>query len=238
MNIFAKLIGLLVVCSFSANAKDNFVSFSIKEKIGYQDAPTVFVELELNKTRDLYVAIQDAKEWKTVKRTMKRVKKSGKYHFEIPVENLKPGTYRVDAYITPRGKDWNSRIGDSKQVMMQVVDEPNFVEQTAFSSMDKVRFVDWPEQIVGVQEAILMVKYEITEPRDLILKLLNSDNWQEHGELKFPVEEPGNFSLPLSHLTEDFNEGKYAWVIYLTEQGQNEPVSDKYGKHFVLSKAE
>lgn len=223
-----------LACIASANA-DNFVDFSVQEILGFEDTPVIKLEIDIDKTRDLYVTIQRSQDWKTVKRTMKRIKKSGKYHFEMPVEDIKPGTYRVGAYVTPRGKDWNSRISSSKQIMIEVIDEPHFVKKTMFSSDDIVRFVDWPKQIVGEQEATLMVKYEITEPRDLVLKLLDSDNWEEHGVLKFPVTEPGNFSLPLSHLNEDFKEGKYAWVIYLSEQGDTEPLSDKYGKHFVLS---
>ena len=220
---------------FHAQAEDIILDLSATEIIGYKESPKVFVELEVKKTRDLHVAFQNMDGWQTVKRTMKRIKKSGKYHFEVPIDDLKAGKYRIDAYLAPRGKNWNDRITKVKRVEFEVVDEETYVKKTAFSSQDKIKFVDWPKKIVGTQEATLKIKYDITETRDLHIKLLDSNNWKEHGALKFPVTEPGEITLPLSNLNSDFPEGKYAWVVFLTASDDSTEVSEKYGKHFELT---
>ena len=106
---------------------------------------------------------------------------------------------------------------------------------SGFSQQDKIKFVKWPKQIIGNQEATLTIQYDIKEARDIHVKLLDSDNWKEHGALKFPVTEPGNLTLPLSNLTDDFPVGNYAWVVFVAEKGKAEPISDKFGKHFTLA---
>lgn len=219
----------------SVQADDAILSLTASEVIGFKQSQTVHVELEVKKTRDLHVAIQNMNGFNTIKRTMKRIKKSGNYHFEVPLENIKPGNYRIAAYLTPRGKDWNDRITQAEPFMFEVVNVEKYVKKTSFSDQDKVKFVDWPKQINGVQEATLLIKYEITQVRDLHIKLLDSENWKEYGALKFPLKEPGNFTLPLSNLTDDFPTGKYAWVVFLTPTGEKNEVSDKYGKHFILT---
>lgn len=237
-NLIVNLL-FLVSCVFSfglqANSTDEIVSLSATEKIGFNQQPTVYIDLVVKKTRDLHVAIQNMDGWQTVKRTMKRIKKSGNYHFSVAVDGLKPGKYRVDAYLAPRGKNWADRLFQPQHAEFEVVDVANYVKTTEFSSNDQITFVDWPKQVVGEQEATLSVRYNITQARDLHIKLLNSDNWEEHAEIKVPVAEPGNFNLPLSHLINDFPTAKYAWVVFLTEAGGDEQVSEKYGKHFILA---
>ena len=229
---------LTLFCGSNAYADDNIISLSTNEIIGYKETPIIYVELTIDKTRDLYVAFQNMDGWQTVKTTMKRIKKSGKYHFEVPIEDLKVGKYRVDAYITPKGKNWNDRLNETHHVEFEVINQEKHIKQTVFSEQDRVKFVDWPKNIVGTQEATLTIKYDITEPRDLHIKLLDSSNWKEYGALKFPVTEPGDFVLPLSHLSEDFPSGAYAWVVYLTPTNELNKLSKEYGKHFVLKDTE
>lgn len=216
-------------------ADDAILSLSATEIIGYKQSQTVHVELEVKKTRDLHVAIQNMVGFQTIKRTMKRIKKSGKYHFTVDIDNLKVGKYRIASYLTPRGKDWNDRIIQGQPFEFEVINEKKHVKKTTFSSEDKIKFVKWPKQIIGKQEATLIIQYDIKEPRDIHVKLLDSDNWKEHGALKFPVSEPGNLTLPLSNLTDDFPVGNYAWVVFVVEKGKTENLSDKYGKHFTLA---
>ncbi|TRX57999.1 hypothetical protein [Thalassomonas sp. M1454] len=222
------------ICAFNVLAEDAIIDLSATELIGYTEPPKVFIELEVNKTRDLHVAFQNMDGWQTIKRTMKRIRESGKYHFEVPIDNLKPGKYRIDAYIAPRGKNWSDRLTETKHFEFEVVNEEKYVKKTLFSSQDKIKFVDWPKKIVGTQEATLKIKYDITETRNLHIKLLDSSNWKEYGALKFPVTEPGEITLPLSNLKSDFPEGKYAWVVFLTTSDDSTEMSEKYGKHFEL----
>ena len=231
----ATLIGALTLLGSPVLADDDILNLTVQEKLGYDEIPVVRVELDLQRSRDLHVSFQTWGNWRSVKRTMRRIPRSGKYHFEVPFDNLKPGRYRVAAYLTPRGKDWNERLGDSTHVSMEVVDAPTIAGQTLFSLEDKVTFVDWPEEVAGNDELTLEVRYEVTEPRDLIIRLSNSETWKQQGELIFTVREPGNITIPLGNLTSDFPVGKYAWFVFLAESGAKEPVSDRLDKHFVLT---
>ncbi|TYK66234.1 hypothetical protein [Colwellia echini] len=216
-------------------ADEGFINLTATEIIGYQQSPTVYVELEVNKTRDLHVVIQTVDGSNPINRTMKRIKQSGKYHFEVEIDDLKPGKYRVVSYLTPKGKNWSDRIDQATPFNFEVINKPEYIKQISFSNQDKINFVKWPKKIIGTQEANLVIQFEITEPRDLHIKLLDSDNWKEHGAFKLPVVEPGNMSLPLSNLKADFPIGNYAWVVFLAPTGENEPVSEKFGKHFTLT---
>lgn len=226
---------LMSLIVFNAQAQDSIVSLTANKIIGYKQSQTVYVELELDKTRDFHVAFQTMKGFQTIKKTMKRIKGSGKYHFEVEIENLKAGKYRIASYLTPRGKDWNDRIIQGQPFEFEVVNEEQYVKKTTFSNEDKIKFVKWPKKVVGNQEETLTIEYEIKKPRDLYIKLLDSDDWKEHGALKFPVTEPGNLTIPLSNLTDDFPVGNYAWVIFVAEKGKTIPLSDKFGKHFTLA---
>ena len=228
-------IGALTFLAAPILADDNILDLSVQEKLGYDEIPVVRVELDLETSRDLHVAFQTWGDWKPVKRTMRRIPQSGRYHFEVPFDNLEPGRYRVAAYLTPRSKDWNDRLGESTHASMEVVDAPTFVRQTLFSDEDRVTFVDWPAEVAGNEEVTLEIRYEVTEPRELVVRLSNSENWQQHGEIVIPVREPGNVTIPLANLTSDFPVGKYAWIVFLAESGAKEPISDRYGKHFVLT---
>ena len=230
---FVCLILLFTAINAKAN-NDSIVEFSVQKSIGFEEVPLVQIEVELSKTRDLHVAVQNMDGWQTVKRAMKRVNKSGKYHFEIPVDNLKPGQYRIDAYLTPKGKDWNDRLGETIHQELRVLNQAKLVESANFSARDKVKMVDFPKQVIGKEDVNLRVIFDITAARDLHLKLLNSDNQQELGALKFPVTTPGDMSLPLSNMTDDFPPGNYSWVIYLSETGKTTPIVEKYGKYFIL----
>lgn len=237
-NITFKFVAFLLtfLLTFGVQADESIVNLTANKIIGFKESPTVYVELEIDKTRDLHVAFQNMNGFKTVKRTMKRIKKSGKYHFEVPLDKIDVGNYRIAAYLTPRGKDWNDRITQAQPFMFEVVNAEKYVKKSSFSKQDKIKFVKWPKRVIGNQEATLTIQYDIQAPRDIHVKLLDSDNWKEHGALKFPVTEPGNLTLPLSNLTVDFPLGNYAWVVYVAEKGKSEPISDKFGKHFTLAK--
>jgi len=223
-----------------ALAEDRIVSLSAQEMLGNDEIPVVRVELELNTKRDLHVAFQTWGDWKPIKRTMRRIPQSGKYHFEVPFDKLKPGKYRIAAYLTPRRKDWNDRVGNTMHAPMEVLDVPQLAsqaksEKAVFSDVDKVSLVKWPQEISGTEEATLEIRYSITQSRDLIVRLANSDSWKQMGEMIFPVEEPGTTSVPLANLTSDFPAGNYAWIVFLAESGTKEPQLGKLGKHFVLT---
>lgn len=236
--LLVQFVGLMFL-GVNAHAKDDSITaFSVQKQIGYEEVPFVEIEVELSRTRDLHVAVQNTDGWQTVKRTMKRINDSGKYHFELPIDNLQAGQYRLDAYLTPKGRDWNDRLTQTMHQEMQVVDQAQLVPPTKFSQSDKVKIVDFPKLVTGKEDANLRVIFNITMPRDLHLKLLNSDSRQELGALKFPVTTPGDITLPLSNLTDDFPPGNYTWVIYLAESGKTEAVAEKYAKYFILKAAQ
>lgn len=228
---------LLLFVSFSSiAADDSIVSFELDNlQIGYEEQPVVHIELKLNKMRDLHVAIQHADSRQTVKRTMKRIKNSGKYHFSLEIDGVEPGKYRVNAYITPKGKNWNDRIGETRFQVITILDTPKAPKPSVFADKDLIKNVSWPKQINSDGEVILTAKYAITQPRDLHLKLFNSENWDELGALKYPVKTPGEIALPLTDLVTNFGAGKYAWVVYLTAVDSDQEVSKKQGRHFVIT---
>ena len=228
-------LGAIILLGQAASAEDRILDVSMQEKLGFEETPVVRVEVEVDSQRDLHVAFQQAPSWQGVKNTKRRIKQSGKYHFEVPFDNLRPGNYRISVYLTPRRKDWNDRLGNPTFFQFEVIDQPNFEARTAFSSRDQVQFIGWPQEVGGTEEVTLEVRFALTEPRDLIVRLANSDNWEQMGELIFPVKEPGNITIPLANLTSDFPPGNYAWIVWITESGTTEPAIAKLGKHFVLT---
>ncbi|AWB64997.1 hypothetical protein C2869_00430 [Saccharobesus litoralis] len=223
--------------AFVAKAEevDNIITINTAAKIGFEQLPKVKVDIKVKKTRELYVALQDKQTWRNIKTTRKRIKKSGNYHFDFNIDNLKPGNYRLNAYITPRGKDWNSRIGEQKGVDFIVVDQAQFVEKIQMATEDKIKGISYPKTIADDAEYKLDIQFDITEPRDLIIKLLNKNGWKEAGVLSFPVKEPGNISLPIDKMVTNFPAGDYAWMTYLSETGSKQPLSNKRGAHFSLT---
>ncbi|MDU0356307.1 hypothetical protein RS130_22620 [Paraglaciecola aquimarina] len=230
------LISALLFSTLVLADEDQINHFSIQEKIGFKETPVVNIEVSVSKKRDLHVAVVNTEGWKTVKKATKPIKQSGKFHFELPIADLQPGNYRVDAYLTPRRKDWNDRISEPVRQNMTVINEPQFkvVKKLTFAKQDKIKKVEFPKQVVGSQAVDLLINYEVTEARDLHIKLLDSGNWKEFGALKFPVAENGQITIPLTDMTTDFPASKYAWVIFLTERSKSEPISKKQGKHFLL----
>lgn len=224
-------MGLLLPKSALAN-EDKVVEFIVQDKIGFEEVPVVQVEVQVSKTRELHVAVVNLDGWKTVKKTQKRIKQSGKFHFELPIENLQPGKYRIDAYLSPRRKGWKDRITEPTRRHLLVLNKTKIPKKSLFSKQDKIRNVNFPKIITGNESSALTVKYDITEPRDLYIKLLDSGNWKEFGSLKFPVNGTGEINLPLSNMTDDFPASNYAWVVYLSAKESIEPLSKKQGKHF------
>ncbi|MDO6719924.1 hypothetical protein Q4575_10955 [Psychrosphaera sp. 1_MG-2023] len=230
---------ILMVSAFLSTAScaqdDEIVNFDLDNLIiGLEEKPVVRIELSLSKLRDLYVAVQEVESRKTVKSTMKRIKKSGNYHFSIDIDDIKPGKYRVNAYLAPKGKNWNDRLGDTKFKVITVIDAPKAPEPSVYSKKDLIKKVTWPKTIIDDSEVILTAKYDITENRDLHLKLLDSSNWKELGALKYTVKKPGEISVPFSDLVTNFPAGKYVWVVYLTAIDSDEALTKKQGKHFVI----
>lgn len=225
---------LTLFVSFNVKAEeDQITNLRLQEKIGLEEIPIVYVDVEVSKIRQLYIIIQDMSSWHNVAKTNKRIKQSGNYHFELPIENMKPGKYRVDAYLSPRGKGFAEKLAEPIRTQIQVINKPKFEKPSIFNATDKVKNVVFPKIIVGNEDVTLKVEFLIKEPRDLHMKLLSSENWKEFGALKFPINEPGEMTLPLSKMADDFPNGKYAWVISITEKGKTEPLT-KMGKHFEL----
>ena len=228
---------LTVLVSLTAAAEnDQISSLTLQEKIGLTETPLVQVEVEVSKIRQLHVVIQDMSSWKNVAKSNKRITESGNYHFELPIENMRPGKYRVDAYLSPRGKGFSEKLADPIRTQIEVIDKPTYEAPSIFNALDKIRHVEFPKFVEGNEDVTLKVVFYIKEPRDLHMKLLNSDNWKEFGALKYPINEPGEMILPLSDLSGDFPDGKYAWVVTITEKGKTEPLA-KMGKHFVLGES-
>ncbi|WP_158971846.1 hypothetical protein [Paraglaciecola sp. L3A3] len=232
--VFVMVAGLLLFKPVLAN-EDKIVEFIVQEQIGFEEVPVIQVEVQVSKTRELHVAVVNLDGWKTVKKTQKRIKQSGKFHFELPIENLQPGKYRIDAYLSPRRKGWKDRITEPTRRNLLVLNKTKNPKKSLFSKQDKIKKVNFPKQVVGSQAVELNIHYEVTEARDLHIKLLDSSNWQEFGVLKFTVTENGQISIPLSNMPTDFPTSKFAWVIYLTEINKLEPISKKQGKHFLLT---
>ncbi|KMT67077.1 hypothetical protein [Catenovulum maritimum] len=225
---------LLVVTSF-AHAEDKIINFSVQENIGLKEVPIIHVEVEISKTRDLYVALQDLDNgWKQITSKMKRLRKSGKYSLQLKVEDLKPGNYRWNAYIAPRGKNWNEKIGEQLSQNMRVVDADKYVEAIKFSNNDQIQKVVWPKVIADNSEYILNVAYAITQPRDLYIKLYNKVGWVELGSIKVPVAKPGEIKFPIADMIKVYGKGEFAWVANLSETGETEILGKKQGRVFTI----
>lgn len=223
--------------SSSVNAEDKILSATLKQaEIGIKEQPTLEFDLALTKTRDLHISILDIKTWRPVKRTMRRIKKSGNYHLKVDVDDIQPGNYRVDVYITPKGKDWSARFGDTVSNNLLVLEDDYAPKPSVFSNNDLIRLIEWPKTINHNDEVKIKVLFDITEPRNLHVKLLDSSNWAEFGSMKFPVKESGNIEVPLADIKDNFPAGKYAWVAYLTESNSENKVSKELGKHFTIEK--
>lgn len=249
------VLGVVFAYASSANdGKEGIVEFTVQEKIGTAQVPVINVEVNVNKTRDLHVVFKEAKSGKKIKSTFKRIKKSGSYYFKVKVGNLSPGRYQWSAYLAPRKKNWNDRLGEPVNQIMQVVNAEKFeqkavkkqtkkvvrnnVKKKDFAKKDGFKKIDWPKNISTNDELILTVQYLVTQERDIHLKLLSSKDWEEHGALKVNVKENGKFSLPFSSMLENYGPGKYVWVMSITEVGNPDKILKKQGRHFVISQPE
>ena len=231
---------LSVLLTFLVNANvfadnDAITNLTTQEKIGLTEMPRIYVDIEVSKLRQLHVAIIDTSNWKNVAKTNKRIKQSGSYHFDLPIENMHPGKYRIDAYLSPRGKGFAEKLAEPIRTQLEVIDKPKYEKPSIFNAIDKVRQVEFPKVVNSNEDVDLKVLFYIKEPRILHMKLLSSEDWKEYGALKFPINEPGEITIPLSNMAGDFPNGKYAWVVSITEKGKTEPLA-KMGKHFQLGK--
>ncbi|EWH09216.1 hypothetical protein DS2_13684 [Catenovulum agarivorans DS-2] len=231
------VFALLSQSFFSVNA-DEIVHFEVQPKLAVDDVPVVRVQVKLDKTRDLHVAVQDIdNNWKQVTSTMKRIKKSGNYHFEMPLDDLKVGNYKWNAYITPRGKNWNDKIGEQLSQNMQVVKAiPKQPAKAKMSQRDVIQKIAWPEVVSDNAEHVLEVKYAVTQARDLHFILYDKKGWKNMGNVKITVAEPGVFSLPISNILAEYPEGEYAWTVWLAEVDSEKQVTKPIGKHFKVVK--
>lgn len=231
------LVFLTFIISFSGNTKetkvDKILQFSVQENLGTQEVPKINVKVMVQKTRELYVSVQDLNNNnKRVTSTKKRIKKSGNYHFDIDIK-LKPGKYRFNAYLAPRGKGWNERIGNQLNAEMIVVNAPTYVKATEFSTNDKIKEIVWPKKITDNKEHTLTVNYNITEPRTLLVKLYNKKGWKVEGELKFPLKEPGQTSVPINNMLKSFGTGDFAWTAIISDKIGSAEINKK-GNHFTI----
>lgn len=238
MNLLKLIMLMGLFLSGVAKAdEDEIIEITAQDIVGTEELPVIHIELTVKKSRDLHVALQDLSTQRPVKTTMKRIKKSGKYHFEFKTNGVKPGKYRFNAYLTPRKKNWNDRIGQTESHDIEIIDAVKYVKKVKFGNKDRIKSVKWPKKIIDNKEHQLLVKFDITEPRDLHIKLLSSGNWEEFGALKYTINKPQDFTMPFDNLINSFEEGKYAWVVYLTDVGGEDSIlPKKFGKHFEILK--
>ncbi|MCM2678526.1 hypothetical protein [Echinimonas agarilytica] len=228
------LFPMLWLASAIAAPSDVITSLKVDPEIGYEQTPVVRLSVEIETQRDLHVVMQRSGDWKTIKKVTQRVKKSGNYTLKLPVENLQPGEYRVDAYLSPRRKGFKDKIGQVSRVPLKVLDKPT-IEKEKFAAEDKVLNVTFPKQVTSNGVVDLDIKFQVVQARVLQIRLLDSDSWEEFGELTYPVPHNGNISIPLENMSEQFPTGNYAWVISLLDNEQDKQVMAKLGKHFTLS---
>ncbi|TKB43583.1 hypothetical protein [Thalassotalea mangrovi] len=234
---------LLMFCSCvhtasiaSENLTDVIHSFSAPEIIGVKDVPRVNLVIDVTKPRELHVTLQEFGTWRTVKSMTMRVNESGNYHFDFEVEELTSGRYRWNAYLSPRGKKWQDRLTEPHRDSMQVIAKDHYTPPKNLAKHDRVKSVNWPKTIVDDKEHILTVKYDVTTARDLEIRLLDSTDWQEFGNVKVTVEESGQIQLPFNSMLSNFPAGKYAWVVDLKEQdSDNSILAKRLGYHFEIA---
>ncbi|TRX57982.1 hypothetical protein [Thalassomonas sp. M1454] len=236
-NVWMVIAALVLSISVHANEQEGVISLSVPDKIGFAERPIITVDVDIAQTRDLYVALQNGKTFKSIKSQFKRISKSGTYKFQLDVGTLKPGSYRWNAYLTPKGKNWNFRLADSTMAMMDVVNRELYKTPVVLGTSDKISKVNWPDQINDDNSYDLSIDFDVTEPRILHVKLLESETWKEFGAIEFPVKEPGNMTLPFEQIVTNFPAGRYAWVIYLVDEKGQQLEKRKFGKHFNIANA-
>lgn len=223
-----------LIFSVNVYAQENIIeNVKVQGKIGLTQVPIVQLAVKVTKPLELNIAIQNMRTWKTVSRSRNLIESSNDYYVEMPIKDIVPGRYRIDAYLSPKGKDFTGRLADPVHAQMLVINEPTFEIPLKLSGEDKVKQVQFPKVVIGAQEVTLTLKYDVKGARDLRVRLLSSVNWKEFGTLKFPIKESGEMSVPLLNMIDDFPAGKYAWVVTLTEPGKTEELA-KMGKHFEL----
>ncbi|GGA75941.1 hypothetical protein GCM10011369_17270 [Neiella marina] len=239
------IIRVLAILSLAwaglANANDQISNLVVEQEIGPNQPPLIEMDLQVSKQRELHIAMIRLEDWKNVKRIQKRIKKSGPVKLRLPVADLKPGSYRIDAYLAPRRGGWTDRLAEPTSANLSVVTDAQLAEKKQakknqkpqFAKEDKVLLVNFPKT-VGDEPVDLAVKFQISQNRTLKIKLLSSENWEEFGALDFPVERNGDLNVPLENLAAQFPPGKYAWVVQILDD--NDEVVAKLGKHFTLGK--
>ncbi|WP_096084617.1 hypothetical protein [Agaribacterium haliotis] len=224
----------VAVVHASEKKVDQINTFSAVEYIGGKEKLRVDFDVDIKKARDIYILVRYFDTWKNISERRLRIKKSGTYHVELDTEGLKPGQYRVGAYMTPRGKNWNARVGNEMNSVFTVVDSDVYQEQVVFSDTDKVDRVRWPKE-VGNEENTLHVNYSITQPRDLHIKLFDKQSNQAVTTIVYPLTKPGEWSLPITKLAEKIPAGGYVWVVYVSESKADEAIGEKYHMPFDLT---
>ncbi|WP_440877335.1 hypothetical protein [Thalassotalea sp. PLHSN55] len=247
--IYIKLITIftvLISTSGLAIAKDAINRFALPEQAHALQTITIAVNVDVSKQRELFVTLQDTTNWKTLKTLKKRIKQSGDYQFAYQVPELAEGRYRWNAYLAPRGKKWADRVSEFEPQYLMITDKAALakvapVKATSTSKVnlgekiDLVTQVNWPKTIADDATHTLKVHYKVHQPRTLHIRLTNSENWQELGELSVPVTKPGAFEMPFEALQSNFGQGKYAWIIDIQDSAKkNSVLSKKFGKHFVI----
>ncbi|MBD1388347.1 hypothetical protein IC617_02805 [Neiella sp. HB171785] len=239
---FVRIVLAIALSWFgSAHAADQITNLVVEQEIGPNQPSLIEMDVEVSKQRELHIAMIRLEDWQNVKRIQKRIKQSGPVKLRLPVADLKPGSYRVDAYLAPRRGGWTERLDQPVSANLTVVSDAQLAknkqaksqQKPQFAKEDKVLQVKFPKT-VGDEPVDLAVKFQITQNRTLKVKLLSSENWEEFGALDFPVERNGDLNVPLENLAAQFPPGKYAWVVQILDE--NEEVVAKLGKHFTLGK--
>jgi hypothetical protein len=161
--IFVFIFVYIVYLPVAQSKPTEQLTVLIPPKIGFKQVLTVKVNLtELKKTRDLHVSVQKFPNFNRVAKTTKRISKGGNYHFDLAIKDSEPGRYRLITYLTPRGKDWNSRILEVPYQNFEIVDNKIFKKEPIFDQLDEVKFVKFPNVINGKEEAELFISYSVT----------------------------------------------------------------------------
>lgn len=222
------LLNSVFTLSTAHAQSDEITHVKVPSIIGYEQNVTVYVQVDVKKSRDLHVTIQNTKNWKNEKSILKRIKKSGAYHFEVKMKDqLKPGSYRWNIYLSKKKGGWKNKVSETKSINLIVSEEPQVITKKIKKVVESVTSISFPALIKDNKAVELSVKYKVNAKRDLVLKLQNKSNWQYIGEVVYPIKESGIFTLPVKNMITDFPMGEYRWEVFLAEkENKNKKVSD------------
>ncbi|WP_043317009.1 hypothetical protein [Microbulbifer sp. HZ11] len=214
-------------CGVSAGSDDFINSIDVPDVVGGNQPLRVDVDLKVPKTRDVYFVLQYFDTWKKFKQKTARVTKSGKYHVNFDTTGIDPGKYRVVVYVTPRGENWNHRVGNEVNVNFSVLTESAWNEHISTEAISEVR---WPRRVSTGKE-VLAVSYRINAPKLLNLDLVNGDG-DLVSNIQYPVTESGDFTLPIDDFFGKVGSGRFSWKVLLLAEDGKSAVGEEVVFHF------